>query len=141
MEARLEIAGLDEIVKEVVKRELKEALREVFEPILKEFKVEMVSTAKDKLLKKPRWDTNDVCLYANISKTKLFYYRTKTYKDDFPKPLEIKMKKNIWDRDEILAFFARHPELSGRGANEYSNTKKQQLFNAQILLKTARSYS
>ncbi len=111
MEAKLQIAGLDEIIKEAVRNSLKDVVEEVVKPVLAEFKSEIVANTKDKLLQKPRWNKNDIALYAGGKSKTWVYNLTKKY-SDFPKKLNFNgYSKAVWDRDEVLKFFARHPEI------------------------------
>jgi hypothetical protein len=66
METKLEIAGLDEIIKDEVYKAVRLAVKELIAPVLREFKAEMVATAKDELLKKPRWDKKDIMAYTGF---------------------------------------------------------------------------
>ncbi|AZV46876.1 hypothetical protein C3L23_06190 [Nautilia sp. PV-1] len=110
MEARLEIAGLDEAIKQIAIKAVRDAIKEVIEPVLKEFKAEMVATSKDELMKKPVWTKKEIMAYTS-KKSSWVNQLSKKY-PDFPKKLNPDDKNTaIWDRDELLKFFARHPEI------------------------------
>ena len=105
MEARLEIAGLDEIIKEAVKQELKKAVREVIEPILREFKTEIIATSKDELLKLNVWDKKDIASFVGRSKS--WVDKKFVANKEFPKKL-YNNGKAVWKREDILNFIRKY---------------------------------
>ena len=110
MQAELKIAGLDEIIKKVVNRAVRQAVKEVIEPVLREFKSEIVAETQDEVLRKQIWTKKDIMTFTNRSKA--WVDRLPKRYEDFPKKkTQTDNDRAYWERDEILAFFARHPEI------------------------------
>ena len=105
MEAKLEIAGLDEIIKEVVKEELKNAVKEIIDPILREFKTEIIATSKDELLKLNVWDKKDIASFVGRSKS--WVDKKFVANKEFPKKL-YNNGKAVWKREDVLSFIRKH---------------------------------
>ena len=110
MQAELKIAGLDEIIKSTVEEAVKNAVEKVVKPVLREFKSEVVAAKYDELLQKPIWTKKDIMAFTDRSKA--WVDRLPKRYEDFPKKkTQNDNDKAYWDRDEILTFFVRHPEI------------------------------
>ena len=110
MQAELKIAGLDEVIKEVVDKAVRQAVKDVIELILREFKREIIAETQDEVLKKQIWTKQDIMIFTDRSKSWVNNL-PKNYKDFPKKKTQTDNDKAYWERDELLAFFARHPEI------------------------------
>ena len=109
-------------IKNIFKEVLKEAVEDILEKKLESFKKEMVAVSSDELLKTPVWTKDEITAYANISESTLWTWQRKY--DDFPKQLGGKVSgraKAKWNRDEMLKFFARHPEIATTAKKDLRN--------------------
>jgi len=121
MQAELKIAGLEEAIKQIAIKAVKDAVKEVIEPVLRDFKTEIVSTSADEILKRPTWTKKEIMAYTGRSKS--WIGKTMRKYPDFPKKLNPENDNNAaaWDRDEMLKFFARHPEIPTTAKKDLGN--------------------
>jgi len=122
MEAELKIAGLDEVIQRAVEQSLEKAVDKVLKKVLDEFKAEMVSAKKDELLKKPVWTKEEIMLYTGMSRSWVESLHRK-YKDFPKKKNQNDYGKAVWERDEMLKFFARHPEIPTTAKKDLKDKK------------------